>query len=198
MLKYRSLTTQELSELEAEFKQFLVINQLYDKEWRELAANDPAKAQEFIDLFANIVLEKVYTKLPGLLHIGEDFITVFDFQKGIWNFYHFQLTSPISSSEVNAENFMVFLQTYWSDLTLKKGTKKSSEQKAAEVFALICKGAVPLHAQPLQDFLQLISASWPTFFHAKGIFFWTIPFIELNLSYCNLNTNAWNWRALLS
>jgi hypothetical protein len=31
-----------------------------------------------------------------------------------------------------------------------------------------------------------------------GIFFWTIAFIELNLSYCNLNTNAWNWRALPS
>ncbi|MEN9969111.1 MAG: hypothetical protein RIR94_1305 [Bacteroidota bacterium] len=158
MLKFRPLTTQELTELETEFKQFLVINALYDDEWRQLAANNPSKAQEFIDLFSNIVLEKVYTKLPGLLHIGEDFITVFDFQKDIWNFYHFQLTSNISLSEINADNFLAFIRTSWSALTLKKGTKRSSEQKAEQVYTLICKGATPLHEQGLQEFLQLFEA----------------------------------------
>jgi hypothetical protein len=158
MLKFRALTPDELSELETEFKHFLVINAIYDDEWRQLAANNPSKAQEFIDLFSNIVIEKVYTKLPGLLHIGIDFITVFDFQKDIWNFYHFQLPSNISLSEVNADNFLAFLQTSWSDLTLKKGSKKSSEHKAEEVYSLICKGALPLHQESLQDFLKLITA----------------------------------------
>ena len=158
MLKFRALTPDELSELETEFKHFLVINAIYDDEWRQLATNNPSKAQEFIDLFSNIVLEKVYTKLPGLLHIGIDFITVFDFQKDIWNFYHFQLPSNISLSEVNADNFFAFLQTSWSDLPLKKGSKKSSEHKAEEVYSLVCKGALPLHQESLQDFLKLITA----------------------------------------
>jgi hypothetical protein len=158
MLKFRALTPNELSELETEFKHFLVINAIYDDEWRQLAVNNPSKAQEFIDLFSNIVLEKVYTKLPGLLHIGIDFITVFDFQKDIWNFYHFQLPSNISLSEVNADNFLAFLQISWSDLSLKKGSKKSSEHKAEEVYGLICKGALPLHKESLQDFLKLIAA----------------------------------------
>ena len=43
MLKFRSLTPQELSELETEFKHFLVINELYDAEWRQLATDNPAK-----------------------------------------------------------------------------------------------------------------------------------------------------------
>lgn len=158
MLKFRPLTTQELNELETEFKHFLVINELYDSEWRQLAANDPSKAQDFIDLFSNIVLEKVYAKLPGLLHIGADFITVFDFQNDVWNLFHFQLTTQNSLAEVNAENFMAFLQTSWPDLSLKKGTKKSSELKAEQVYALICKGASPLHEQALQEFLQLFNA----------------------------------------
>ena len=80
MLKFRALTAAELAELEIEFKQFLIVNELYDAEWRELASKNPQKAQEFIDTFANIVLEKVYNQRPGLLHIGLDFITVFDFQ----------------------------------------------------------------------------------------------------------------------
>jgi hypothetical protein len=155
MLKFRPLTIQELNELETEFKHFLVINELYDAEWRQLAVNDPSKAQDFIDLFSNIVLEKVYTKLPGLLHIGEDFITVFDFQKDVWNLFHFQLTTQNTLSEINPDNFMAFLQTSWSDLSFKKGTKKCSEQKAEQVYAIICKGASPLHEQALQEFLQV-------------------------------------------
>ena len=50
---------------------------------------------------------------------------------------------------------MTFIQTSWSELSLRKGTKKSSEQKAEQVYALICKGASPLHEQALQEFLQL-------------------------------------------
>ncbi|MDP4724563.1 MAG: DUF6495 family protein [Crocinitomicaceae bacterium] len=158
MLKFRSLTPQELSELETEFKHFLVINELYDAEWRELAAKHAAKAQEFIDLFADIVLEKAYTQMPGLLQIGDDFITVFDLRYDIWNFYHFQWSTAVNHDEITPENWLELIEKSWTGLTLKKGSKKSSEHKAEEVFALICKGAAPLHPQILQDFLQLFSA----------------------------------------
>jgi hypothetical protein len=158
MLKFRALTSDELSELETEFKQFLIINELYDAEWRDLATKDPQKAQEFIDMFANIVLEKVYNKQPGLLQIGKDFITVFDFQDEIWNFYHFQTTEVELLNDCNPENFMKLLLNRWEHLTLHKGSKKSSEHKAEEVYNLICKGALPLHQASLQDFLKLIAA----------------------------------------
>ena len=157
MLKFRPLTQQELSELETEFKHFLVINELYDAEWRKLASENPAKAQEFIDLFANIVLEKAYNQMPGLLQIGNDFITVFDFRHDVWNLFHFQWNSEETRTDINPENWLEYIQEAWPKLILKKGTKISSEQKVEEVFSLICKGAAPLRPQILQDFLQLIS-----------------------------------------
>lgn len=159
MLKFRALTPEELTELETEFKQFLIINELYDAEWRDLATKDPQKAQEFIDMFANIVLEKVYNKQPGLLQIGNDFITVFDFQDDVWNFYHFQTTNTKLLADCSPENFLTLLQNAWEQLSLHKGSKKSSEHKAEEVFSLICKGALPLHKASLQDFLKLFSAN---------------------------------------
>lgn len=158
MLKFRALTPDELSELETEFKQFLIINELYDAEWRNLATKDPNKAQEFIDMFANIVLEKVYNKQPGLLQIGNDFITVFDFQDDVWNFYHFQTNDPKLIADCKPENFIDLLQNAWKHLSLHKGSKKSSEYKAEEVYSLICKGALPLRQASLQDFLKLIAA----------------------------------------
>lgn len=157
MLKYRALTTNELSELETEFKQFLILNELYDNEWRALSIKDPQKAQGFIDLFANIVLEKVYNQLQGLVHIGKDFVTIFDVQNEVWQFFHFQLKSKDLISECNPDNVLTFIQNSWPNLTLHKGSKKSSEQKAQDVFALVCKGAMPLHPQVLQQFLKLIT-----------------------------------------
>ena len=157
MLKFRALTPDELSELETEFKQFLIINELYDAEWRELAAKDPQKAQEFIDMFANIVLEKVYNKQPGLLQIGKDFITVFDFQEAVWNLYHFQTTDEKLLANCNPENFIDLLHDSLQQFNLHKGSKKSSEHKAEQVYSLICKGALPLHKASLQDFLKKIT-----------------------------------------
>lgn len=46
MLKYRSLTQDELKSLETEFKHFLIINELHDEEWNALATNDPEKHKD--------------------------------------------------------------------------------------------------------------------------------------------------------
>ena len=157
MLKFRALTPNELLELETEFKQFLILNELYDAEWRDLADKDPQKAQEFIDIFANIILEKVYSKQLGLLQIGKDFITVFDFQEAVWNLYHFQTTDEKLLANCNPENFIDLLHNSLQQFNLHKGSKKSSEHKAEQVYSLICKGALPLHKASLQDFLKKIT-----------------------------------------
>ena len=46
-MHFRRLTKEELFALETEFKQFLIIHELYDEEWRALAENDPYKAEQF-------------------------------------------------------------------------------------------------------------------------------------------------------
>lgn len=158
MLKYRALTQDELAELEPEFKQFLIVNEIYDAEWRAMAIQDPEKARTFLDLFSNIVLEKVYKQLPGLVQIGTDFITVFHFQEPTWTFYHFQFTHSQEPLNCEADNFLNCIQQHWEQLSLHKGAKKSSEQKAAEVYALLTKGASPLLKDQIQDFLKFIQA----------------------------------------
>ncbi len=156
MLKFRSLTPTELTELETEFKQFLILNELYDAEWRKLASEDPQKAQGFIDLFSNIVLEKVYNNLPGLVHIGENFISVFDLHTDPWQLYHFQLKDKAKFALATSENFLKIIQNNWSELAMHKGSKKSSEHKSTEVYQLIRKGATQLHNDDIQEFLKFM------------------------------------------
>lgn len=66
-LKYRCLTDQELQLLEGELKQFLVANGLYAEEWRELNQKSPEKARELVELFSDLVFEKVLEKAEYLL-----------------------------------------------------------------------------------------------------------------------------------
>ncbi|MBW6481704.1 MAG: hypothetical protein K0B10_01465 [Vicingaceae bacterium] len=66
MLKYRLLTNEELHELEEEFKHFLIINQIYDDEWKLLNQQKSEKVKELIVLFSNLVIEKALKKVTFL------------------------------------------------------------------------------------------------------------------------------------
>ena len=154
MLKYRSLTQDELKSLETEFKHFLIINELHDGEWSALATNDPEKAQGFIDLFSNIVLEKVYQKAAGLFQVGTDFVSVFHLENPTWKVYHFTTKAHGLLEGLNAENFIQIILEHTTSFELHVGSKESSEQKASAVHELICKGANILDRAILQEFLQ--------------------------------------------
>jgi len=155
MLKYRVLTKEELLSLETEFKQFLILNELHDAEWRQLASQNPEKAQGFIDLFSNIVLEKAYQKVPGLLQIGKDFLCVFHLEDETWKLYHFNTKNAALLDAIHIDNFVEELLKHTSAFEFHIGSKESSSQKAATVHELICKGAVILHREILQEFLQV-------------------------------------------
>jgi hypothetical protein len=147
MPRFRSLTQEELKALETEFKQFLIINQLYDKEWRELAAKDPQKAQEFIDLFSDIVLEKTYSKAQGLVQMGRDFIALFFLQETKWQFMHFQFQHDIDKEGHDLTRFLSYLQTYLASVNIQKGVKNAPANKAESVHQIIVNGAQLLNTE---------------------------------------------------
>lgn len=154
MPRFRTLTHEELQVLELEFKQFLIVNHLHDKEWRELAENQPEKAQEFIELFSDIVLEKAYTKCQALVQFGLDFIAVFILNNGLWQLFHFQISAQLMSS-IQQENWLENLVQNLDQINLQKGSKKPAEDKVAAVHHLIEKGAKLMDKTDLERFNSL-------------------------------------------
>lgn len=65
-MKFRRLTTAELTDLETEFVQFLVANTITGEDWVKLKAEEPEKANHLIDLFSDIVLSKVIENINFL------------------------------------------------------------------------------------------------------------------------------------
>ena len=59
MPKYRRLTLQELEPLEQEFVEYLVLNGIAADDWEKMKAESPEKASRIVDLFSDVVFEKI-------------------------------------------------------------------------------------------------------------------------------------------
>ena len=65
-MKYRRLQLDELQEMEADFIDFLAANTVTGPDWEKLKAEKPEKANELIDIFSDIVFDKVLKKVEYL------------------------------------------------------------------------------------------------------------------------------------
>jgi len=56
-VKYRLLTTHELSLLEKEFIDFLVLNGIIADDWEKMKISEPGKAEKMIEAFSDVIME---------------------------------------------------------------------------------------------------------------------------------------------
>jgi hypothetical protein len=138
-MRFRRLTTEELLSLETEFKQFLIIHELYDEEWRKLAQEEPDRAEKFIELFSDVVFEKIFNELSYLVHFSDNLVSFFDVRFDPLKAFHIQSPSGISLENEGALK-EAFIQ-YSDKLSFYKGQKNNIKNKAEEVWALIQKGS---------------------------------------------------------
>ena len=64
-MKFRRLTNEELQELEKEFVQFLVSNTVTADDWEKIKEDNPERAEGLIEIFSDIVFEKVISDFLG-------------------------------------------------------------------------------------------------------------------------------------
>ncbi len=136
MLKYRLLTDEELKVLEHEFKQFLIVNEIYDEEWRKLNAENSKKVDELIVLFSNLVIEKSLKKIMFLELVTEEGIKTF----------HYKENEAILIGITSAQKNINFLTVSTEKLTtaplkIYSVTKKYEASREEEVFKMLQSGA---------------------------------------------------------
>jgi hypothetical protein len=138
-MRFRSLTIDELKELETEFKQFLIINQVYNEEWIEMNQKDLEKANSLVDLFSDQVLEKVYSKIDFLEKRDKYAFSVFAVTKNDIETITIQSKNQTIELFTNAQ-IETALNQYLNELEIFCGTKKLAKEKCDEVFDLIKEG----------------------------------------------------------
>lgn len=65
-MKFRRLDKSELEELETEFIRFLAANTVTGEDWKKLKTEDIEKAEGLIEIFSDVVFEKILKKVEYL------------------------------------------------------------------------------------------------------------------------------------
>jgi len=77
MPTYRLLTLDELTELEKEFVEYLVLNGITAEDWVKIKENDKDDANRLIELFSDVVFEGILRKVNYLEYRAENFVHAF-------------------------------------------------------------------------------------------------------------------------
>lgn len=141
MPKYRYLTDEELSHLEKELKQFLIVNQIYNEEWTKINQENPEKALHLIALFSDHVLHRVYEKINYLEKRSQDACFVFNFDPTSVQVMIIQSTNEALNLST-PEGIHEALSKHFSDLEFYRSSKTNSQTKEQEIHQLIEQGAV--------------------------------------------------------
>jgi len=133
-MKYRCLYDEELKELEEDFKHFLITNAIYDDDWVKLNKENPNKAQELVEMFSDVVFDKVLKGLQFLEHITPDSINAFFCsEKEI-------VLIGITSKDQSVDFTKDTLERFKNNLDIFKTIKPYYKEREREVFDLIESG----------------------------------------------------------
>lgn len=144
MLKYRRLTTNELQELSKEFIQFLAAQSITAPDWEKIKVEKIEKRDELIDLFSNIVLERIFNKIDYLEIVTQDELRIFNMNKESGQL----LGMKIAHQDVDLSDDAILDDLFKDPQKLLdykpefyELTKKYDKTKAEEVFFLLNMGA---------------------------------------------------------
>lgn|GEM_PF-32581 len=143
-MRYRRLTLEELKELESEFTTFLVTQGIPAEEWEKMKEKEPEQCQGLIDIFSDIVFEKILGKVKYLEHREKRVIRIFRFgeEKVVMNGFQLEGESAIDfRKDQNSEQLMQLFRLSPGKLKFFSAEKKYTKERSLEIFQMLESGA---------------------------------------------------------
>jgi hypothetical protein len=145
-IHYRRLEAEELQHLEKDFVQFLAANSITAEDWRDLMLNKQEQVDHILDLFSNMVWDKILENVRFIEHRTTQEMKVYKFNKDHMELVVLRLKQAgldltdgkdiqaIAAGKIDlmAQNPEIF-----------SGKKPYEEDKKREVFNLMESGGKP-------------------------------------------------------
>ena len=157
-MRFRLLSNEELTHLEEEFKQFLIINHIHADEWKMLNANEPQKAIALVELFSDTVLLKVYGKIEYLEFRSKHLFSVYRVLPEKIQAIHLKSESETVSLAHDDEISNAVNETPLN-LSIYRAEKMVQPFKEDEVHRLIEQGCMKSTELVWEQFSNLIKSS---------------------------------------
>ncbi|MCW3086448.1 MAG: hypothetical protein JWP12_3814 [Bacteroidetes bacterium] len=141
-MKYKRLTSEELQALEPDFINFLASMQITGPDWEKMKSNENAKANELIDVFSDVVYDKVLSKIMYLEYRDSKTLNIF-----YCGPEKVQLVGLRVKEHSTLDLTVPDVLHQWNEnnngaVTVVRSEKKYVEDKQTEVFELLQNGCL--------------------------------------------------------
>ena len=164
MPKYRTLTKDELKELEGIFINFLAAKSIPAGEWEKIKKNDKEKMNELIEEFSDVVFEKTLSNVkllekrtPSKILLyapGDEGIELLGLE--VQGDAGIDFTKEFTTSDILA----LFDENNDAEVSFIMGTKPYFEDKKKEIFDLMQSGAMISPNVELMDFFRKLKENY--------------------------------------
>lgn len=141
-MKYRILSTEELTHLEEDFKHFLIVNGVLTEEWVRLNKEQVEKAVELVEIFSDTVLQKVYEKIAFLEFRSVDSCIVFHFSPQNIEMISIQKKPDSDTDLSSVESVHFALINKLNELNFFQSKKEFSINRELEMHEMLEKGCL--------------------------------------------------------
>ncbi|MBQ0733029.1 DUF6495 family protein [Aquimarina celericrescens] len=140
-MKYQRLSREQLEELHVEFINFLASQSITADEWNGIKENKPQVAEEEIDIFSDLVWEKVLTNAQYLEHFSKDQIHLFELNEDKMNLIAVKVNNE-TIDITTAEGYDWLRNNLLNDdVVFYNASKEYSDDRNLDKFKLIQQGA---------------------------------------------------------
>jgi len=158
-MQYRKLSKEQFEALHEEFAQFLATQQIDASEWAKIKKDKPEVAEEELNLFSDMVWEKVLSKTNYLEHFSKKNINLFKCSE----IEIFRIVVEVGKPDFDFfsdKDYQWFLDNT-NDVSIQffKGTKTYDKERNVELFDLIQKGSIVCNGKLYESILKLINQS---------------------------------------
>lgn len=141
-MKYTRLTKEQFEEMHEEFATFLATQQITAAEWQEIKAKTPEVAEQELDVFSDLVWEKVLQKVTFLDKIDAQNAFLFCVQETGIHLVVLKVANP--TIDLTTTEGMQWLTENYKDIAVEifQANRKFSEDKHTDIFELIRQGGI--------------------------------------------------------
>lgn len=156
-MKYTRLTKEQLEEMHEEFARFLATQQINVIEWQKIKQETPEVAEQEIDIFSDLVWEKVLGNVTHLSKVDAKSVFLFHVEEASMKLIVVKCSAG-GIDLTTKEGMTWVLENYKNDaVTIYNAQKPFSDDKKLDIFKLIEQGAAISDGAYYEYFKKLIA-----------------------------------------
>lgn len=157
-MKYARLTKEQFEALHTEFARFLATQSITADEWVQLKATKPEVAEQELDVFSDLIWEKVLAKAEFLENCAAQQLFLFKIEADVMRLIVVKVEDP--TIDITSQAGFAWLQKHITSdaVTLFTATKTYTNERNSAIFELIQQGAEISDGSLYNLFLNFIDA----------------------------------------